>query len=99
MSRGRTPMRKIRQVLEYRLSKKISAEQTACALTLSKGCIINYLERFAQSKLSWPLPETLTDTALELALFPPSSAPPDLHTEPLPDAGYIEKELARPHMT
>ena len=99
MSRGRTPMRKIRQVLEYRLSKKISAEQTACALTLSKGSIINYLERFAQSKLSWPLPETLTDTALELALFPPSSPPPDLHTEPLPDAGYIEKELARPHMT
>ena len=57
MSRGRTPMRKIRQVLEYRLSKKISAEQTALALSLSKGSIINYVERFEQSKLPWPLPE------------------------------------------
>jgi transposase len=94
-------MRKIRQVLEYRLSKKISAEQTALALSLSKGSIINYVERFEQSKLPWPLPETLTDTALEEALFPPSSllTDPDLPGVPLPDAGYIEKELARPHMT
>jgi hypothetical protein len=33
-------MRKIRQVLEYRLTKKISAEQTALALSLSKGSVI-----------------------------------------------------------
>ena len=101
MSRGRTPMRKIRQVLEYRLTKKISAEQTALALSLSKGSIINYLERFEQSKLSWPLPETLTDTVLEEALFPvaPQAPNPDLPVVPLPDAGYIEKELVRPHVT
>jgi transposase len=101
MSRGRTPMRKIRQVLEYRLSKKISAEQTALALSLSKGSVINYVERFEQSKLPWPLPETLTDTALEEALFPPP--PPDADSTspsiPLPDIGYIEKQLVRPHVT
>jgi transposase len=92
-------MRKIRQVLDYRLSKNISAEQTALALELSKGSVINYLERFEKSKLSWPLPDTLTDTALEAALFPPSSCMPELPTEPLPDIAYIEKELARPHVT
>jgi len=99
MSRGRTPMRKIRQVLEYRLSKHISAEQTALALSLSKGSVINYGERFERSKLPWPLPATLTDTALERALFPPSPPPPDTPAAPLPDVGYIEKELARPHVT
>lgn len=101
MSRGRTPMRKIRQVLEYRLTKKISAEQTALALSLSKGSIINYLDRFEQSKLPWPLPETLTDTALEDALFPPSHplTDPTSPAMPLPDSRYIEKELARPHVT
>jgi transposase len=98
MSRGRTPMRKIRQVLEYRLSKHISAEQTALALLLSKGSVINYLERFDRSKLPWPLPDALSDTALEQALFPPVPLA-DTPTEPLPDIGYIEKELARPHMT
>lgn len=99
MSRGRTPMRKIRQVLDYRLIKNISAEQTALALSLSKGSVINYLERFAQSKLPWPLPETLTDTALEEALFPPSPSPDNVPAEPLPEVTYLEKELARPHMT
>jgi hypothetical protein len=77
-------MRKIRQVLDYRLSKNISAEQTALALELSKGSVINYLERFEKSKLSWPLPETLADTALEEALFPPLPSPPEL-PGPLPD--------------
>jgi transposase len=99
MSRGRTPMRKIRQVLEYRLSKNISADQTAVALSLSKGSVINYLDRFERAKLSWPLPETLSDTELEAALFPPvitESIPP---AEGLPDIKYIEKEIAKPHMT
>jgi transposase len=100
MSRGRTPMRKIRAVLEYRLSKKISADQTALALSISKGSVINYQERFERSKLPWPLPETLTDTALEEALFPP--LPPSIDTPAgplLPDIAFIEKEIARPHMT
>ncbi|MDD5069038.1 MAG: IS21 family transposase [Candidatus Pacebacteria bacterium] len=93
-------MRKIRQVLMYRLSKKISAEQTALALSLSKGSVINYAERFEQSKLPWPLPDTLTDTALEEALFPP--LPPSKENtpnEPLLDVEYLEKELLRPHVT
>jgi transposase len=92
-------MRKIRQVLMYRLSKNISAEQTSLALSLSKGSVINYLERFERSKLPWPLPDTLTDTALEQALFPPSAPSPDSPVEERPDVNYIEKELARPHMT
>ncbi len=98
MCRGRTPMRKIRQVLDYRLSKNISAEQTALALELSKGSVINYLERFEKSKLPWPLPETLADTDLEEALFPPLPSPPEL-PGPLLDITYLEKELARPHVT
>jgi len=93
-------MRKIRQVLEYRLSKKISAEQTALALTLSKGSVINYVERFEQSKLSWPLPDTLTDSTLEEALFPQRTPAADvLPSLPQPDMGYIQNELSRPHVT
>lgn len=99
MSRERTSMRKIRLVLEYRLSKNISAEQTALALSLSKGSVINYLDRFDRSKLPWPLPDTLTDTALEQALFPPVAPSPLKASSPLPDTAYLEKELARPHVT
>jgi transposase len=89
-------MRKIRQVLDYRFDKKISAEQTALALLISKGSVINYVERFERSKLPWPLPDGFTDTALEEALFPAITG--DCEPE-LPDIGYLEKELARQHMT
>jgi transposase len=90
-------MRKIRQVLEYRLDKKISAEQTSLAVLVSKGSVINYVDRFVRSGLPWPLPETFTDTELEKALFPDPSAG-DMAIS-LPDPGYLEKELARPHVT
>ena len=88
-------MRKIRQVLEYRLSKNISAEQTAQALTISKGSVINYLERFERSKLPWPLPDTLTDTALEEALFPPAPPPrlPIRPPDPCRKSGTLRKSL------
>ncbi len=92
-------MRKIRLVLEYRLGKKVSAQLTAKALSLSKGSVINYLERFARSQLAWPLPDTLTDTALEDALFPCCEQTDTKITTALPDIAYIEKELARPHVT
>jgi transposase len=92
-------MRKIRQVLEYRLSKGLSADQTAQALSLSKGSVINYLERFKEAKLRWPLPEALTDTQLEAALFPPPPASADSGSKSRPDIDYLERELARPHVT
>jgi transposase len=93
-------MRKIRQVLEYRLGKNICADQTAAALSISKGSVINYVERFERAKLTWPLPEIVTDTQLETALFPPPPQTADLaSTEGLPTIDHIEKELARPHMT
>jgi hypothetical protein len=87
MSRGRTPMRRIRLVLEYRLQKGISAEQTALALSKSKGLVINTVHRFKRSGLAWPLPEGLSDSALESALCPPRPAAEDRLVRP--DLEYI----------
>ncbi len=49
-------MRFIRQILYYRLEKQIGADQTALALKVSKGTVINTLRRFSESGLPWPLP-------------------------------------------
>ena len=99
MARRKMRMRKIRQILDYRLSKGLSAEQTALALDIAKGSVINTERRFERSGLQWPLPENLTDTVLNEKLYPSpaqNSAEPD---HPLPDMGYLRKELARPHVT
>lgn len=99
MSRGRTPMRKIREILNCRYTYGLSLEKTALAVKKSKGCVHKIGERFKASKLPWPLPSDMTDKQLEEALFPVSGADSRKFSPPLPDLGYIEKELARKHVT
>lgn len=92
-------MRKIRIVLEYRLSRRLSADQTAQALSISKGSVINIGRRFAGSGLPWPLPEGMADSALESTLYPEPKDREGDQVKPSPNLAYIEKELSRPHVT
>lgn len=98
MSQRRKPMRLIRQVLNYRLGKKISADQTARSLKLSKGTVINTLQRFSKSGLPWPLPSDLTDTVLEQRMYTPPSDTKNISPD-LPSRSYFEQELAKKHVT
>jgi transposase len=91
-------MRSIRQILHYRLEKKLGADQTACALKISKGTVINTVKRFEQSGLPWPLPEDLTDSVLESRLYPATQESLQMRTD-LPTVDYIEQELAKKHVT
>ena len=98
MSRKRVVMRSIRQILYYRLEKQIGADQTACALKVSKGTVINTTKRFTESGLPWPLPEDMTDSTLEARLYP--ATPRITHGNPdLPSIQYLEEELAKKHVT
>lgn len=91
-------MRSIRQILYYRLDKGIGAEQTARALNVSKGTVINTTRRFTKSGLPWPLPAEITDTTLESRLYPPSERSPAVQSD-LPSISYLEQELAKKHVT
>jgi transposase len=90
-------MREIRKILQYRLELQVSASKTATALQKSKGVIIETLRRFNTSTLSWPLPQTLTDIALEEHLYPKSQKPQK--NIPLPDISFIQNEMLRPRVT
>lgn len=97
MARRRVVMRSIRQILYYRLEKKIGADQTAGALKISKGTVINTMKRFSKSGLPWPLPEEVTDSTLEARLYPTKT---HLVPDPdLPGITYLEEELAKKHVT
>jgi transposase len=92
-------MRKIRQVLEYRLGNKLSADKTAQVLSLSKGTVIGICQRFTASGLPWPLSDTCTDTELEQKLFPQKPVVVAGDTVPVPDLAYIERERMRPRVS
>jgi transposase len=57
-----------------------------------------YIRRARYADLSWPLPETLSDEALERQLFPPPRNVPS-DRRPEPDWASIHMELRKPGVT
>ena len=66
----------------------------ACAVGV--GTVNRYLQRAAQSGLSWPLPAELDDAALDGRLF---RRPAAVSNRTRPDCAYIHRELKRDGVT
>jgi len=95
MPAERLSMRKIREVLRLSWGGKLGARAVAHSCGIGRTTVQEYLQRARRAGLSWPLPEGLSDSALEALLFPP----PALAVEaprPLPDWSKVQEELCRP---
>ncbi|MCL0066954.1 IS21 family transposase [Thermodesulfovibrionales bacterium] len=92
----RTAMRKARDVLRLHFGSRLSNQQIADALRISKTNVFNTLSRFQESEMTWPIPNDLSDTELEARIY---SVKPDEKGGILPDFEYMHEELTRPHMT
>lgn len=90
-------MRKIREVLRLRLEQGMIARDVATACGVGCTTVLEYGYRAKAANLDWPLPEGLTDAALEALLFPPT--PPSDMDRPLPDWSHVRSELARKGVT
>lgn len=91
-------MRKIREVLRLRYEGGLSARQVAASVQIARSSVGEYERRLAAAGLSWPLPEDLSDTALERRLFPPPPLVPSV-TRPVPHWVAVHEELRRPGVT
>lgn len=98
MSRERTAVKRIREILRYKFDHDLSNERIALSLNVSKGTVYNILKRFSESKLSWPLNEDISDTQLEQSLYGPEKQELQCTTHQI-DINYIESELTKPHVT
>jgi transposase len=90
-------MRKIRDVLRLHFASRLSNQQIADALRISKTNVFNTLNRFKESELTWPIPDNVSDPELEAVIYRKESST-DKEVK-LPDFEYIDEELSRPHMT
>ncbi len=72
MPREKIPMRQIREVLRLRFEQKLSHRAIAQSCGISPTAVRGYLKKLNACRLSWPLPEDLTDEMLEKQLFPPT---------------------------
>jgi len=93
----RTAMRKLREVLRMHFDNKLSNQQIADALRMSKTNVYNSLSRFKESELTWPIAKDMPDTELEAGIY--SGKPLTGKEDILPDVQYIQEELTRPHIT
>lgn len=77
---------------------RLSRRQVGAALGIPHTTVADHLRRAGRAGLGWPLPEGMSDAALEAALFAKEPAPP-AETRPLPDWKHIHTELRRPGVT
>ena len=98
MPNQRLLMRQIREILHHKYALGLSERQIGRALGISKSAVGDAIRRARSCELTWPLPDALTDDALERRLFPAAeAAAPD--RRPMPDWAYVSKELRRRDMT
>lgn len=98
MPRDRIPMRMIRDVLRLRFEAGLSERYAARSLGVPRTTVQDYCARLGASGLTWPLAATLTDGALEQALFPRAMALAPAG-RPLPDWAQIAQEKKRKGVT
>jgi transposase len=91
-------MRKTKEVFRLKFDCQLSNRNIAESCLIARSTVAEYLFRFQQAALSWPLPETMDDARLEELLFPPTSFMPSAE-RPLPDWLYIHNELRRKGVT
>src|SRR5882762_9805338 len=68
MPAERVPMRSVREILRLK-AEGLSDRAIARSTRLARSTVSDYTGRAVAAGLSWPLPEGLTDTALEALLF------------------------------
>jgi transposase len=89
-------MRKIKEVLRLKLDARLSHEQIAAALDLSKGVVTKYVGLAAAAGLDRAAVQSLDDVTLERRLLA-SPEKPRHHVQP--DFGRIHHELRRKGVT
>jgi transposase len=94
----RLSMRKIREILRLRWGEKLGQRDVADSVGVSAATVFDCTGRATVAGLSWPLPDTLDDEALESLLYPPI-ATIAANPRAVPDWGHIHDELRRKGVT
>lgn len=92
MAKPRLSMRKVKEVLRLKYDCHLKDRQIARSCGIARSTVADYVARAAAAGITWPVPDNLTDSALDSMLFA-SSVLPAASTRPLPDFETIYNEL------
>jgi transposase len=91
-------MRCVREILRLK-AEGLSDRAIARSVRLARSTVSDYAGRAAAAGLQWPLPDELTDTALEALLFVRGGPAAGTRRKPEPDWASLHRELRRPGVT
>ena len=91
-------MRKVREVLRLYFDNGLSMRAIVLRIGVGPTTVREYVHRFRESGLNWPLPAEVADSELEHRLFPITGSTP-AHERPLPDWAWVHRELRRKGVT
>jgi len=87
-------MHKNREIIRLAFDTKLSGNQIAASLSISRGYVHKCIQRAVQASLTWPLSDEVDDAALEAMLFK-RVRPEAASAVREPDWEYIHTELKR----
>ena len=93
-------MRHLRRIMRLH-HEGLSTREITRAVGLARSTVQDALKRAVAAKLSWPLPDDLTDEVLEARLFARAGGGfgAGVRKRPEPDWGALVRELRRPAVT
>ena len=99
MPAERVSMRHVREIIRLKFSASVATREIARRLGVAPSTVRETLKRFESAEVGWPLPDGMTDGALETALYANrrSRRGHRLHSEP--DWPTIYRSLKRKHVT
>jgi transposase len=92
-------MRRVREILRLKYEVGATDRAIARSVGVARSTARLCLDRVAAAGLTWPLPATVTDGALEALLFAHSGAQIGLRRKAEPDWVAVHRELRRPGVT
>jgi transposase len=99
MPAERTTMRQVREVLRLKFVGGVPIREIARRVGVAASTVRTTIRRFEAAGLSWPLPEEMTDAALEARLFASGGTKQGHRRQIEPDWTAIHRELKRKHVT
>jgi transposase len=92
-------MRHVREVLRLKFVGGVPTREVARRIGIAPSTVRTTIRRFQAAGLSWPLPDEMTDAALEARLFPEAGTRQGHRRQVEPDWASIHRELKRKHVT
>src|SRR6476659_1400000 len=99
MPAERTTMRQVREVLRLKFVGGVSTREIARRIGVAPSTVRETINRFQVAGLIWPLPEDVTDAALEAKLYSEAGTKQGHRRQIEPDWATVHRELKRKHVT